>query len=236
MELKLSKVDSNVLYGLEQFKVNQVWHASIVQFKTTDKDFNSDFHLSIDSILEVVAVFLICGALLGVLLTPLFLLYCWVYYSFKYVKEFRDKFSIKKWMKGKSDLDFESFSKLIWMNYQKTYSRMIGFGLAILTYAVASNMYMYRNFNKLEDALFDYFSFPFKVLDNFNQIDVLAEDKRALSDLWQEMYLIVGISFLVFLIGYFIGRLVVSLRYGKLKKEWQEQQDSIPPHKIIVLE
>ena len=58
-------------------------------------------------------------------------------------------------------------------------------------YAVASNLYMYRNFNKLEDALFDYFSFPFKVLDNFNQIDVLTEDKRALSDLWQEMYLIV---------------------------------------------
>ena len=236
MELKLSKVDSKVLYGLEQFKVNQVWHASIVQFNVTDKDFNNDFHLNIDSILQVVVVFLICGALLGVLLTPLFLLYCWVYYSFEYVKQFRDKFSIKKWMKGKSDLDFESFSKLIWMNYQKTYSRMIGFGLAILAYAVASNLYMYRNFNKLEDALFDYFSFPFKVLDNCNQIDVLTEDKRALSDLWQEMYLIVGISFLVFLIGYITGRLVVSVRYGKLKKEWKEQQDSIPPHKIIVLE
>jgi len=236
MDLKLSKVDSNVLNGLEQFKVNQVLHASIVQFNVTDKDFNSDFHLSIDSILEVVVVFLICGALLGVLLTPLFLFYCWVYYSFEYVRQFRDKFSVKKWMKGKSDLDFESFSKLIWIDYRKTYSRMIGFGLAILAYTVASNLYMYRNFNKLEDALFDYFSFPFKVLNNFNQMDMLTEDKRALSDLWQEMYLIVGISFLVFLIGYFTGRLVVSLRYGKLKKDWQEQQNSIPSQKIIILE
>ena len=236
MELKLSKVDSNLLYGLEQFKVNQVWHASIDSFNITDNDINTDFHLSIDAILKVVVVFLICGAMLGVLLTPLFLIYCWVYYSFKYVKQFRDKFSIKKWMKGKSDLDFKSFSKLHWMNYKQTYSRMIGFGLAVLAYTVASNLYMYRNFNKLEDALFDYFSFPFKVLDNFNQIDVLTEDKRALSDLWQEMYLIVGISFLLFLIGYLIGRLVVSLRYGKLKKEWQDQKGSIPRQKIIILE
>ena len=236
MELKLSKVDSNVVSGSQQFKVNQVYCASIVLYNLIDKDFNTDFHLSIESILEVVVVFLICGAMLGVLLTPLFLIYCWVYYSFKYVKRFRDKFSIKKWMKGKSDLDFESFSKLHWMNYKQTYSRMIGFGLAVLAYTVASNLYMYRNFNKLEDALYDYFSFPFKVLDNFNQIDVLTEDKRALSDLWQEMYLIVGISFLLFLIGYLIGRLVVSLRYGKLKKEWQDQKDSIPRQKIIILE
>jgi len=236
MDLKPSKVNSNVVYGSEQFKVNQVYFTSIVWSTITDKDFNKDFSLSIDSILEVVVVILICCALLGVLLTPLLLLYFWVYYSFKYVKHFRDKFSIKKWMKGKSDLDFESFSKLIWKNYQKTYSKMIGFGLAIVAYAVASNLYMYRNFNKLEDALFDYFSFPFKVLDNFNQIDVLTGNKDVLNDLWREMYLIVGISFLVFLIGYFIGRLVVSLRYGSLKKGWQKQQVSIPPGKIIILE
>ncbi len=235
-ELKLSKADSNVVYGLEQFNVNQVYYASIVSFSIIDKDFNKDFHLNIDSILEVVVVFLICGALLGVLLTPLFLLYCWVYYSFEYVKQFRDKFSIKKWMKGKSDLDFESFSKLIWMNYRETYSKMIGFGLAILAYAVSSNLYMFKNFNKLEEALFDYFSFPFKVLDNFIQIDVLTEDKDVLSEIWQEMYLIVGISFLIFFIGYFIGRLVVSLRYDNLRKKWEQQQNSIFPHKIVILE
>jgi len=188
------------------------------------------------SIFKVVVVFLICCALLGILLTPLLLLYSWVYYSFKYVKQFRDKFSVKKWVLGKSGLNFESFSKLIWMNYRETYSKMLGFGLAVLAYAVSSSMYMYKNFNKLEDALLDYFSFPFKVLDNFNQIGVPPQNEGVPSELWQEMYLIVGISFLVFFIGYFIGRLVVSLRYGKLKKEWQQQQVSIPPHKFIILE
>ncbi len=236
MELKPSKVDSNVVYGSEQFKVDQVYYASIVLFDIIDMDFNKDFHLSIESILEVVAVFLICCALLGVLLTPLLLLYSWVYYSFKYVNQFRDKFSVKKWITGKSDLDYESFSKPIWMNYRETYSKMIGFGLAILAYSVSSNMYMYKNFNKFEDALIDYFSFPFKVLDNFNQISVPTQNEDVLSEIWREMYLIVGISFLVFIIGYFIGRLVVSLRYGKLKKEWQHQEVSIPPHKIIILE
>jgi len=137
---------------------------------------------------------------------------------------------------GKSDLDFESFSKLIWINYRETYPKMIGFGLAILAYMVSTNLYMYKNFNKLEDALFDYFSFPFKVLDNFNQIDVLTQDKNVLSEVWQEMYLIVGISFFIFFIGYFIGRLTVSLRYGKLKKEWQDVQVSIPHQKIVILE
>lgn len=236
MELKPSKFDSNVVNGSEQFKVDQIYYSSIVLFDIIDMDFNKDFHLSIESILEVVVVFLICCALLGVLLTPLLLLYSWVYYSFKYVYQFRDKFSIKKWIIGKSGVDFESYSKLIWMNYRETYSKMIGFGLAILAYTVSSNLYMYKNFNKFEDALFDYFSFPFKVLDNFNQISVPAQNEGDLSELWQEMYLIVGISFLVFFIGYFIGRLVVSLRYDKLKKDWQHQQVSIPPHKFIILE
>jgi hypothetical protein len=236
LELKLPEVDSNVVYGSEQFKVNQVYYASIVSFDIIDMDFNKDFHLSIESILEVVVVFLICCALLGVLLTPLLLLYSWVYYSFIYVNQFRDKFSIKKWITGKSGLDFESFSKLIWMNYRETYSKMIGFGLAIVAYTVSSNMYMYKNFNKIEDALFDYFSFPFKVLDNFNLISVSAQNEGVPSELWQEMYLIVGISFLVFFIGYFIGRLVVSLRYDKLKKEWQHEQGLTPLNKIIILE
>lgn len=236
MEIKLSKVYSNDISGSQEFKVNQVYYASIASYNLIDKDFNTDFHLSIESILEVVVVFFICCALLGVLLTPLFLFYCWIYYSFKYVKQFRDKFSIKKWIMGKSSLDFESFSNLIWINYRETYSKMIGFGLAILAYTVSSNLYMYKNFNKFEDALFDYFSFPFKVLDNFSQIDVLKQDKDVLSEIWQEMYLIVGISFLIFFIGYFIGRLVVSLRYVKLKKEWEHLQGSIPSQKIIILE
>jgi len=236
MELKLSEDDSNVVFGSQEFKVNQVYDASIVLYNLIDKDFNTDFHLNIESILEVVVVFFICCALLGVLLTPLFLFYCWIYYSFNYVKQFRDKFSIKKWIMGKSNLNFESFSKLIWINYRETYSKMIGFGLAILAYTVSTNLYMYKNFNKFEDALFDYFSFPFKVLDNFNQIDVLTQDKDVLSEIWREMYLIVGISFLIFFIGYFIGRLVVSLRYDKLKKEWQDIRVSIPAQKIIILE
>ena len=137
---------------------------------------------------------------------------------------------------GKSDLDFESFSKFIWMNYRETYSRMIGFGLAIIAYIGSSYMYMYKNFNKLEDALFDYFSFPIKVLDNFNQIDALTQGKNVSSEVWQEMYLIVGISFFVFFIGYLLGRLLVNWRYNKLKINWKQEKISIPPHKIIILE
>jgi len=57
MELKLSKVDSNIVSGSQEFKVNQVYCASIVLFNLIDKDFNTGFHLSIESILEVVVVF-----------------------------------------------------------------------------------------------------------------------------------------------------------------------------------
>lgn len=235
MELKPSKVDSNAQYTSEQFKVNQVYDVSMVSFKMLYINFNKEFHLNIESILEVVVVFLIFCALLVVLLTPLLLFSCWIFYSFEYVNQFRAKFSINKWIRGKSDLDFESISKLVWLNYRETYSKMIGSGLAILAYGVSSNLYMYKNFNRIEDALFDYFSFPFKVLDNVTQIDVLTQDADNIGEIWGEMYSIVGISFLVLFIGYFIGRLVVSLRYDKLKKEWQ-QQVSGDSRKIIILE
>ena len=143
---------------------------------------------------------------------------------------------MKKWMMGKSDLNFERFSKFNWVKFRETFSRMIGFGFALIAYIVSLYIHMYKNFNKLEDALFDYISFPIKVLDNFNQIGALAQGKNVSSALWQEMYLIIGISFIVFFIGYFIGRLLVNLRYKKLKTYWKQEKVSIPPHKIIILE
>ena len=112
---------------------------------------------------------------------------------------------------------------------------MIGFGLGIMSYIISSNVYMYKNFNRFEDALFNYFSFPFKVLDDFNQMDTLTTEQSTLTDVWQEMYLIVGISIAVFFIGYFLGYLIVTLRYNKLKVQWHHRKIEVPS-RIIILE
>ena len=218
-----------------QFSEFQMNYASMISFNIIDLNPKKDFHIRIESILEVLVVILICCALLVVVLTPLFLVFFWVSYSLQYVINFRDRFSMKKWLKGESDLNFESFSALVWMHYKETYSKMIGFGLAILAYAISSNLYMFKNFERMEDALFDYFSFPFTVLNSFGKFNLLKEESMVINEMWKEMLLIVGVSFLVFFIGYLLGRLIVHLRYAKLKKDWQ-QQVLLPPNKIIILE
>ena len=234
------KVDSSIVSHSISHKVNLGYNSSKLFFNVVnfdfseDFDFSKDFNFSLESIIEITVVILICFALLVVLLTPLLLFAFWIHYSFKYVNEFRDKFSIKRWVKGKSELDFESFTKQIWTNYRKTYSKMIGFGLGIMAYIIASNVYMYQNFNKFEDALFDYFSFPFKVLDNFNQMHTLTPEQSTVTNVWQEMYLIVGISIFVFFIGYYLGYLIVTLRYNKLRVQWQHRKIKVPSRKIIL--
>lgn len=174
--------------------------------------------LSAISLLDLLVVILLCCVTLVIILAPLVLIYLWVHYSFGYVKSYRKRFSIKRWITGKSDLNYDSFPRKVWRSYSRVYSKMIGFGLSILAYSLTSIFYMTLNFKRIEDALVDYFSFPLKILDGLDNIENSKPMADQINELTLEMIAIVGVSILAFALGYSIGRLIVYYRYRRLKR------------------
>lgn len=220
----------------EVFSETQVLSASFFPSEVITIDLRKDFNLKWESMLEVLVIILMCCALLAIMLTPIVLVYCWIYYSYKYVCNYRDRFSLKKWFKKTSDLYKVKVSKRVWFNYRKTYSKMLGFGLSILAYCLASNFYMLRNFDRLEVALVNYFSFPFKVLDNISKLRVRDDNSMVLEEIWREMLLIVFVSMAIFFVGYFIGYSIVNFRFRRVKKWFGEHRGHQDPSKMIILE
>ena len=196
--------------------------ATRAQFILLNSDFVKKIHLDYDSIAKAVAVFLLLITTFLVVITPLILLYCWIYYSYIYVKKYRRIFSVKKWIFGKSGLQRRYLSPAIRSSYRKIYSLMFGFGIAILAYAFSSIRFMTLNFNQLEVAIFEYFRFPFLVLDEFRLVQSRRQSEMDFDNFWNQMLLIVVISSLFFLIGYLMGAILVDLRLKFLNKKTQD--------------
>ena len=228
--------NSEIIYAPEVYSEMQVLSASFFPFEVITIDLRKDFNFKAESLLEVLVIIIICCALLAIMLTPILLVYCWIYYSYKYVCNYRDRFSLKKWFKKTSDLYEVKVSKRVWFKYRKTYSKMLGFGLSILAYCLASNFYMLRNFDRLEVALVNYFSFPFKVLDNISKLKVRDENNLVLETIWQEMLLIVIVSVVMFFVGYFIGYSIVNFRFRRVQKWFGEKRGRQDTSKMIILE
>lgn len=227
---------TEIIYGPEAYSEMQVMSASFFPSEVITIDLRKDFNLRVESILEVLVIIIMCCALLAIVLTPVVLVYFWIYYSYRYVCNYRDRFSLKKWFKKTSDLYEVKVSKRVWFKYRKTYSKMLGFGFSILAYCLASNFYMFRNFDRLEVALVNYFSFPFKVLDNISKLRVLDENNLALEEIWKEMLLIVFVSIAIFFLGYMIGTMIVNFRYRRVKKWFGENNRRHGSSKMIILE
>jgi len=184
------------------------------------KDGNYSY-LNYDAIVDFVTVLLLLIIAFFVVITPLILILSWAYFSQIYVKKYRTIFSIKKWLIKKRPLSEKYIQKDIWWSYRKVYSSMIGFGISIIAYAFFSIRFMTSNFNTMEFAITEYFSYPFRVLENLkwtesNQISIVYLD-----DLWDEMFLVVIMSFVFFLIGVLIGSMLVDLRLKLIEKKLQ---------------
>ena len=162
-------------------------------------------------------------------ITPLTLIYLWIFYSSIYVKKYRAIFSVKKWIFGKSDIKEHHLTDVMRLSFRKTYSLMIGFGIAIVAYSIASIRFMLLNFDEMETALIEYFRFPFLALDEFGLINTSREIEMKFDYFWNQMLLIVVISAMFFLIGYLLGSLLVDFRFRFLKN-----QDDASPKKISI--
>ncbi len=225
LSLLFRKLESVVASSVMQDRFEEIMHFTYLYamalVQSVDPK-NAAMHESLSwnaiGLLDLLIIILLCCLTLVIVLTPLVLLYFWVHYSFDYVEGYRRRFSIKKWLTGKSDLRYDSFPRNVWRSYRGIYSRMIGFGLSILAYGLASIVYMRKNFDRMEDALVEYFGYPFRVIEGFEHVESWRNIDFKLRELTREMLLIVVISIFAFVLGYLAGRLVIAYRYNRLKR------------------
>ncbi len=71
---------------------------------------------------------------------------------------------------------------------------------------------MLLTFSEFKDALINYFSFPFRIFRSLKILEKIPVNSIPLTEVWSAMLIIVGISAAVFIIGYFIGKLIVAMR------------------------
>ena len=171
-------------------------------------------YFNYDGLSELVTLLLLLCITLIVVVTPLFLILCWIYYSKLYVKKFRYNKDLSEYLTNNELPYNDGLIKSYKVEYSKTYSRMFGFGLSIIAYGISSNVYMFLTFSEFKDALINYFSFPFKIFRSLKILEKIPTNSIPLTEVWSAMLLIVGISAAVFIIGYFIGKLIVATRLG----------------------
>lgn len=180
---------------------------------------NSRFELSYKKVADLVAVGLLIISTIFVVITPLLLMFFWVYYSLIYVKKFRHIFSIKKWLTKKGHLKDEHFQTELWRRYRKVYSNMLGFGVSIIAYTLFAIKFMSSNFDRMEIALASYLSYPFKIMGNLKSIALDTSSTIEIDYLWDEMFIIVILSFVFYLLGWLIGSLLVDYRFSLINKK-----------------
>jgi len=176
---------------------------------------SEEYDLLHDILIEIVVSFLLSGLTLIIIFTPLILLYSWVYYSFRYVKNFKRNKSFKQILVEKDHLDLNKLPKASWLEYRRIYSKMIGFALAIITYTISSNIYIVKSFTKIKVGLKEYFSFPIEVYRGLNEVDEVSNYTVPYSEVWFGMLFIVCVSVLVFFIVYFIVKALLTKKYKK---------------------
>ncbi len=174
--------------------------------------------LNVRSLVDIVVMFLASVSLLFVMAFPIIIVVFWVLYSREYMREYRYHFSLKKWFANRSDFSLKNLPDLLWIRYRSTYSKMLGFGFSIIAYVIACAVYMVQNFDGLDQALVEYFSFPFQVLRNLGGTESEGAVLLPMQEVWIEMLYIVLISIIFFLVGYIFGSFLVDFRLRRLRK------------------
>jgi len=176
---------------------------------------SEEYDILYDILVEVVVSFLLSSMTLVIIITPLVLIYSWVYYSWKYVKNFKRNKGLRQILIEKDHIDIDKIPRSSWPKYREVYSRMIGFAIAIIAYAVSSNVYMFKTFDEIKVALKEYYSFPFKVFKGLNTVDEVSNYTIPLKEVWIGMLLIVCISFVVYYLVYFIVKSILNIKFNR---------------------
>jgi len=182
-----------------------------------DMTITEESFLHNDSFIGIIEMLFLIIMTVIIVITPLVLVYFWAYYSLDYLKRFKKRTDLKDFMTVSGEINYKELPISIWIRFRKTYSKMVGFGLSILAWSLASNTYIFKNFDEIDLGLKDYFRFPFKVLNSLGFINNKPKTSIPLTEVWLEMIYIVIISIVVFFAGYYIGKFIINMRYQRPK-------------------
>lgn len=141
-------------------------------------------YFTLEGLSELVTVLLLFCVTLIVVVTPLLLIFSWIYYSQDYVKKYNNKEGLAESILENGLPSNKGILYSDKIGYIKTYSRMFGFGLSIIAYGISSNVYMFLTFSEYKEALINYFGFPFKVFSSFRILERIPDNSILLTDVW----------------------------------------------------
>lgn len=182
-----------------------------IQSHLSDLD-NSENHIIL---VDVLHLFILSCITLVIVVTPLLLIFYWIFYSRKYIKAFKGDKDFLQVVFEKDHSDIHMLPKSKQHNYRKIYSKMIGFAVSIIVYSILSVVYMLKTMTEFNVALKEYFSFPFKVYDSLNIAGEESKFSSSIKELSFEMLLIVCVSVLTFFIIYFIVNAILKAKFEK---------------------
>jgi len=199
---------------------HHIFESSLINFSSVLQDFETPKKsMSIyNNLLNILTWLLLIIITIIIVITPLVLIYCWLYYSVGYVKKFKNNDDFKKLLYDKGQKNDKKLPRVNWLRYRKTYSKMIGFGISIIAYAISSNFYIYKNFDQIGTGLREYFNFSFVVFKNIGTTEIKVKSGIPLTDVWLQMIVIVCVSIFLFFVGYLMGQIIVNLRYKRIVK------------------
>jgi len=141
-----------------------------------------------------------------IIVTPLILFYCWANNYFDYRKYHSLIYSLK----AKS----EKVPKRVISAYKPIFSNMYANAFGFLTWMLSSYYSVSISYNQESVGLLEYFGFPFKLLSRISNGAESFNDAIPLGVWVSVLFIIAGISTMLFLLGRFIGNTIINFNYN----------------------
>jgi len=179
-------------------------------FSIQDGEQLSDFISN--SVVETLMYIIIAFVIILLMITPVILSF-FMLDGFFDLRAYHKKFKAKNYF-GHNDISTKPNKHLLkWLNdnYLKSFSNFIGNGIGLICWNLLSLIYIIFGFENFKSGLYSYFHFPFKVLKSSLNADFHYLKGDILEGL-SYFLLIIGASFLCFLIGRKLGTLTGKKR------------------------
>lgn len=203
------------LQNIDRFYWNYEFSTGYNFYNLLSFEISKEYDALYEVLVEIIVSFLLSGLTLIIITTPLILLYFWIYYSVRYVKNFKRNKDLKTILIEKDHKDIKELPRSKWPEYRRLYSKMIGFAVANIVYTVSTNIYLFKSYEQFKVGFKEYFSFPFKVFKGLNTVDEASNLTIPLKEVWFGMLLIVAVSIFAFFIVYFVVNATLNAKFNK---------------------
>jgi len=104
--------------------------------------------------------------------------------------------------------------KKLFLKYKQTRNNIYGNSAGFLTWIILTLLYILKNYKNISVGLKDYFSLPFKFFKNITLDNQKILDNIPLT-IWISMLLIVSISIFNYVLGKYLGSIIINRKYKK---------------------